>query len=72
MARRTCHVRDGWKIDDEAAERALEFARQYAKDGTETDEGSEAAIDFVGSHGQSLDWVFYGDVGGMICRGAKH
>jgi hypothetical protein len=69
---RTCYVRDGWKVDDESAERALEFARQYAKDGTETDEGREAAIDFVGSHGQSLDWVFCGDVGGMICRGAKH
>jgi hypothetical protein len=69
---RTCYVREGWKIDDEAAERALAFARQYAKDGSETDEGHQAAIDFVGSHGQSLDWVFCGDVGGMVCRLAKH
>jgi uncharacterized protein YkwD len=31
---RTCHVREGWKIDDAAAERALEYSRQYAKDGS--------------------------------------
>jgi hypothetical protein len=28
-------------------------------------------MDFLRSHGQSLDWTFRGDVGGMICRGAK-
>jgi hypothetical protein len=69
---RTCYVREGWKIDDEAAERALEYSRQYAKDGSDPDEGRQATIDFVCSHGQSLDWAFGGDVGGMICRGAKH
>ncbi len=68
---RTCYVREGWKIDDVAAERALEFVRQYAKDGSESDEGREAALDFLRSHGQSLDWVFCGDVGGMDCSLAK-
>jgi hypothetical protein len=69
---RTCHVREGWKIDDAAAERALEYSRQYAKDGSDPDEGRKATIDFLHSHGQSLDWVFCGDVGVMICQGAKH
>jgi hypothetical protein len=69
---RTCYVREGWKIDDAAAEHALEYSRQYAKDGSDPDEGREATIDFLCSHGQSLDWAFGGDVGGMICRGAKH
>ncbi|WP_213740936.1 hypothetical protein [Bradyrhizobium sp. dw_411] len=69
---RTCYVREGWKIDDVAAERALDFVRQYAKDGSESDEGREAALQFLGSHGQSLDWIFCGDVGGMICRLAKN
>jgi hypothetical protein len=69
---RTCHVREGWKLDAVAAERALAFVRQYAKDGTEPDDELREAIKFFGSHGQSLDWVFAGDVGGMICGLAKH
>jgi hypothetical protein len=68
---RTCYVREGWKIDEAAAHRALEYSRQYAKDGSDPDEGREATMDFLRSHGQSLDWAFGGDVGGMICRGAK-
>src|ERR1700722_3101241 len=69
---RTCYVREGWKIDNEAAERALAFMRQFAKDGSEPDDGREATLDFLHSHGQNLDWVFCGDVGGMICGGAAH
>jgi hypothetical protein len=68
----TCYVREGWKIDNEAAARALAFMRQFAKDGSEPDDGREATLDFLHSHGQSLDWVFCGDVGGMICGGAAH
>ena len=30
---RTCCVREGWKIDEEAAERALAYMRKYAEDG---------------------------------------
>jgi hypothetical protein len=29
-------------------------------------------MDFFHSHGQSLDWVFCGDIRGMICGIAKH
>jgi hypothetical protein len=68
----TCYVREGWKIDKAAAKRALAFVRGYAKDGSDPDDGREAALDFFPSHGQSLDWVFCGDIGGMICGLAKH
>jgi hypothetical protein len=69
---RTCYIREGWKIDDEAAEVALTYCRQYAADGSDPDEERMAAIDFFLSHGVSIDWVFGGAVGGLICRGAKH
>jgi hypothetical protein len=68
----TCYVRDGWKIHKAAAKRALAYCRAYAKDGSDPDEARRAALDFFHSHGQSLDWVFCGDVGGMICGLAKH
>jgi hypothetical protein len=68
----TCYVREGWKIDKAAAKRALAYVRQYAKDGSDPDEGRRIAMDFFHSHGQSLDWVFCGDIGGMICGLAKH
>jgi hypothetical protein len=48
------------------------YVRKYAKDGSDPDEGRKAALDFFHSHGQSLDWVFCGDIGGMICGLAKH
>ena len=68
----TCYVREGCKIDKAAAKRALAFVRKYAKDGSDPDEGRRVAMDFFHSHGQSLDWVFCGDIGGMVCGLAKH
>jgi hypothetical protein len=68
----TCYVREGWKIDKAAAKRALAYCRAYAKDGSDPNEGRRVAMDFFHSHGQSLDWVFCGDIGGMICGLAKH
>jgi hypothetical protein len=68
----TCYVREGWKIDKAAAKRALTFVRKYAKDGSDPDAGRKVAMDFFDSHGQSLDWVFCGDIGGMICGLAEH
>jgi hypothetical protein len=34
---RTSYIREGWKIDDEAAEVALAYCRQYAADGSDPD-----------------------------------
>jgi hypothetical protein len=67
-----CYVRKGWKIDKAAAKRALAYVRKYARDGSDPDDGRKSAMDFFHSHGQSLDWVFSGDIRGMICGLAKH
>src|SRR5260221_4960272 len=66
-----CYVREGWKIDEAAAKQALAYCQAYAKDGSDPDEGRRVAMDFFHSHGQSLDWVFCGDIGGGVCRVAQ-
>jgi hypothetical protein len=68
---RTRYIREGWKIDEEAAERALAYCRAYAADGSDPDDEREAAFDFFTSHGQSLDWVLDGQHGALICGLAK-
>jgi hypothetical protein len=71
---RTCYVREGWKIDEAAADRALRYFRRHVEgppfdnEDQDTIEFHEGVVEFVGSHGQSLDWIFAGDPGGMICR----
>jgi hypothetical protein len=71
---RTCYVREGWKIDEAAADRALAYFRRHVEgppfenEDQDTIEFHEGAVEFVGSHGQSLDWVLCGDPGSMICR----
>jgi hypothetical protein len=65
---RTRYVCHGWKIDEQAAERVLAYFRAGAPD----DDSFGPVVDFFGRHGQSLDWVFLGDPGGMICKGAAH
>lgn len=69
---RTRYVRQGWKIDEEGAERALAYCRAYATDGSDLDEEREAALDFFHDHGISLDWIFRGDVAGLITGAASH
>lgn len=69
---RTCHVREGWKVDEAAAERALAYCRAYGANGSDPDDEREAAGDFFFSHGQSLDWIFRGDPRGLICGRAAH
>jgi hypothetical protein len=68
---RTRYIREGWQIDHVAAELALSYFRKSAQ-GQEDDELFQAAIGFLSSHGQSLDWIFDGDISGMICGLAKH
>jgi len=64
---RTRHVREGWNMDERASARALEYFRTSAVNGLDDDELRRAAIEFLVSHGQSLDWVFCGNPIGMIC-----
>jgi hypothetical protein len=65
---RISYVREGWQIDEAAAQRTLAFFRRYAEDGSEPDDERKVALDFLHSHGQSIDWVLCGDHGGMICK----
>lgn len=74
---RKCHVRDGWKIDEERAERAVSYFRRHMDGPAFADEDEDTAayqkaLEFFRSHGQSIDWVHDGNPIGMICRGAYH
>jgi hypothetical protein len=69
---RTRFICEGWHgrgLDEEAAARTLEYFRRGMPD---DDPDFETVIRFFGDHGQSLDWIFAGDPGGMICRGAAN
>jgi hypothetical protein len=70
-ALRKAYVCDGWAVDEQAAARSLQYFRSRAAG--RPDDGDEwmATVQFIGSHGQSLDWVVGGDPGGMICAGAS-
>ena len=65
---RASYVREGWQIDQAAAERVLAVFRKYAEDGSKSEDEWEAALHFLYSHGQSLDWVLCGDPRVMICK----
>jgi hypothetical protein len=67
---RTCHVREGWRLDEEGAERTLRYFRRMAKGGREDHHEFTAAREFLYRNGQSLDWVILGDPRGMICHAA--
>jgi hypothetical protein len=66
-----CYVCEGWHgkgLDEPAAERMLQYFRRQADGAPEDDQDPEweAAIAFFLDHGQCLDWIFFGDPGGMI------
>ena len=65
---RTRHAREGWKMDEEGATRTLAYFRRRAEGYPDDAAEWQASADFIRSHGQSLDWICDGDVGGMICR----
>lgn len=69
---RTCYVREGFHdafLDDAKAERVLHYFRQFAA-GRDDESEYKAVIDFCAEYGQSLDWLFRGDVRGLIAGGA--
>lgn len=74
---RTRYVCDGWKMDEAAAARALDYYRRRVygppfKDEKEDTAAYHLALEFLSSHGQNLDWVHIGNPGGMICELAHH
>lgn len=74
---RTRYICDGWKLDEAAADRVLEFFRTSVRFPTshESQPGYEDewtfVIRFTGDHDQSLDWLIMGDISGMITRAAS-
>jgi hypothetical protein len=69
---RTFYVREGWKIDQAAATEATRILQWLRKGRFGSGRWSRGRRGFFHSHGQSLDWVFDGDIGGMISSLAKH
>jgi hypothetical protein len=72
---RAAYVREGWSVDEVGAANALTYMRAYAArphhdvdDDDHDDAATHAIVAFLGSHGQSLDWVFAGDPSGMISQ----
>jgi hypothetical protein len=54
-------------MDEKAASRMLQYFRNRADGKRENYADWKATIDFAKSHGQSLDWICFGDPRGMIC-----
>ncbi|MEH2468851.1 hypothetical protein V1281_001893 [Nitrobacteraceae bacterium AZCC 2161] len=66
---RNKHVADGWALFEPAAEEMLGFFRRRLEGKPERDnEFRMDVVEFFGAHGQSLDWVLFGDPSVMICR----
>lgn len=71
---RTKFICQGWTMDEAGAQRALSYFRNpvVTGPGEDDDYAYWEAEAFLRDHGQSLDWVLDGDLGGMICRLAAH
>jgi hypothetical protein len=74
---RTRFVCEGWRMDEHGAARALDYFRRHVDGPAFTDEDEDTtayhqALEFFRSHGQNLDWIHDGNVGGMICGLAGH
>jgi hypothetical protein len=69
---RTSYVYQGWKLDEEGAERTLKYFRSMTRRVRDNYAERQAAFDFLDDHGQSLDWIMAGTPVGMICRAARH
>jgi hypothetical protein len=56
----------GGKFDETGAENALRYFRRLARGGRDTAREQERAHAFIYNHGQSFDWIVYGNARGMI------
>jgi hypothetical protein len=66
---RTNYVAEGWTLFEPAAEEMLGFFRRRLEGKPERDnEFKMDVVEFFAAHGQSLDWVLFGDPSVMICR----
>jgi hypothetical protein len=72
---RTRYITEGWHgrgLDEDAAARTLAYFRNRSAGGPDDVDEWMVAVNFIGDHGQSIDWVVLGDPGGLICKAAKH
>jgi hypothetical protein len=71
---RTRYIREGWTMDEAAAELALGHFRKpvVAGPGKDDDYGWWQARDFLVEHGQSIDWVITGRLTSLISHLAAH
>jgi hypothetical protein len=71
---RTRTITDGWKLDEAAADRVLQFFRTSVQfptnheDQPRYDDEWSFVRRFINDHGQSWDWILEGDITGMITR----
>jgi hypothetical protein len=64
------YVRDGWSFDAKRAARFLVNVQEFDPENGDCEHFRQIR-EWVPDHGQSLDWLFDGDMGGTICRLAK-
>jgi hypothetical protein len=62
---RSRFIHDGWKLDEK---RAAAFLDSVRKLDPEDGDAMLPIVEWVSDHRQSLDWIFQGDAGVMICR----
>jgi len=65
-----CLTNVGKAVDREAAARAVEYCRRVAAGEPENEPADIEMTKFVRAHGQSLDWIFFGDPRCMIAASA--
>ena len=63
-------VRDGWSFDVKRAARFLINVQEFDPENGDC-EHFHQILKWIPDHGQSLDWLFNGDMGSTICRLAK-
>jgi hypothetical protein len=68
---RTGYVAEGWQLDEQRAAHFLESMRGLDSGDGDTPE-MRTVLKWTADHGQSLDWIFRGDLGVMICAAAAH
>jgi hypothetical protein len=60
-----CYIREGWKLDGDRAAKFVENVRTFDEHDGECPK-FRMVLDWMHDHGQSLDWLFTGDIGGII------
>jgi hypothetical protein len=63
---RTRYIRDGWRLNEQWATKFLDAVRR-PYEGNGDSEEMTVILEWMSAHGQSLDWLWLGNPGSMIC-----